>query len=224
MKLHLALTLLIASPILLLGQHSLGLKASGGFSCISNDASSENLKLTIQFAPSIQAGLFYALRLGKHSALGADLVINQIGGKEQLEVNFIDPSGNYIGNGTSQLTKQITYLSLPVYYGFRMNRLTFNLGIQGSLALLSIGKNKGKNLINGIESSFENQYSSINIDRFDFGPRAGILYQLTDKLQLEGMYYYGLNNIFGPNGPGWTWRVQQAIIGVRYTFGSHDQL
>ena len=200
------------------GQQQFGIKVSGGLSKITDSMESSNLTITTPFVFSGQGGFYYNLTLGKKSSLGAELIFSQIEGKEKWEIDFIDIDGNKVGHGTDFTFRHISYLSLPVYYGFKIKRLTINGGFQISYALASSGRQKNDeiNEVHNETYSYDRKTDNIHIEKIDFGPRAGIVYDLTQKLAVEGTYYYGLNNIQKGNPQLWKLKVQQITFGILY--------
>jgi len=128
----------------------------------------------------------------------------------------------YLGYRKDNSYRHISYLSLPVYYGFTINRLVINAGFQISYSISSSGREKDYAIVEGITYTSDNKVDNINIRRFDYGPKAGIIYNLTDKLAVEGTYYYGLNNIQKGNPILWKLKVQQATLGIRYTLWTKE--
>lgn len=218
MKRKLTILLLLTINLTVFGQHNMGLKVNGGLSRISNSFNPSNSTWTVQFAPSGNSGFFYNLQLKNKSVIGAELLFVQIVGKEKIKIDLIDINGNNVGISTGNLYKHISYLSLPICYGFKFNKLTINVGFQTSFVLISSAREKGQSTHNGDVTTWDNKFKELNIDSYDFGPRAGVTYNLTDKFAIEGTYYFGVNNICGNDELNWTWRVQQATVGLRYTF------
>jgi len=184
-----------------------------------------NATLTTPFVSSGQAGLFYNFQFGKKSSLGAELLFSQIEGKEKLEDDLytLNEFGRvYLGYRKDNSYRHISYLSLPVYYGFKINRLLINAGFQISYSISSSGREKGQGVIEGENFKIDIKINDININRFDYGPKAGIIYNLTDKLAVEGTYYYGLNNIQKGNPILWKLKVQQVTLGIRYTLWTKE--
>lgn len=217
MKNLLTILALLILNLTALGQHHLGLKVNGGISRMSNSSNPSNSTNTVHLAPSGNGGLFYNYELGGKSILGADLLFTQIGGIEKIEFDLTS-NGDIIGNTAGTMYKHISYLSLPIFYGIKLNDLTINIGFQFSYAITSSGRQKGEATINGERKTFDTKFDKLNIDPFDFGPRAGLAYSITDNFAIEGTYYYGINNIIAKDGPSWTWRIQQATIGIKYAF------
>jgi len=225
LKLSFILSILFAFNFTVSGQHQFGIKASGVLSRItySTDFLGENP--TTPFVPSGQAGLFYNFQFGKKSSLGAELLFSQIEGNEKLEDDLytLNEFGRvYLGYRKDNSYRHISYLSLPVYYGFTINRLVINAGFQISYSISSSGREKDYAIVEGITYTSDNKVDNINIRRFDYGPKAGIIYNLTDKLAVEGTYYYGLNNIQKGNPILWKLKVQQVTLGIRYTLWTKE--
>jgi len=224
LKLTFILSIVIAFNLNSFGQQQFGIKVNGGLSKITDSMESSNVTVTTPFVPSGQAGLYYNLALGKKSSLGAELLFSQIEGKNIKEIDFIDIDGNKVGHPTNITFSHISYLSLPVYYGFNFNRLTINGGLQISCVLAGSGREKNDAIINEnnkeTHSYYNRKIDHIHFTKFDLGPRAGIIYHLTDKLAVEGTYYYGINNIHQTVPITWEWKVQQMTLGIRYAMGS----
>ncbi len=217
------LMILLSINLTVFTQHNFGLKINGGFSKISNSFAASYPDWTIQFAPSGHCGLFYNLDLSDKSVIGAELLFTQIEGKEKLTIDFFDNKGNNVGYSTAKIYKHISYLSLPIYYGFKLKKLMINVGFQVSYVLTSSSRDKGQTTNNLGVTNWDNKLDDLNVPNYDFGPRAGVTFNLTDKLEIEGEYYYGVNNIMSYNvlksydgKPAW--RVQQTTIGLKYTF------
>ena len=216
MKKQLILIILLTFSLHVFGQHNIGVKINGGVSKISNSLISSNSNLAVQFAPSGHGGLFYYLNLDDRSIIGAELLFMQIEGKDQFKINYFDLNGS--GQGTETIHKHISYLCFPIYYGFKFNKFTFNLGIQSSLVISSSNDVKWEVTFNGDVNTWDNKLSELNIDSYDFGPRAGIIFNLSDKFAIEGTYYFGVYNILDNGEQSQSWRVQQGTIGIRYNF------
>lgn len=194
------------------GQHELGIKASGGVSQITNHINSPGTKQTLYFSASGQGGFFYSFHLGSKSILNVELSFTQIESREKLEIPYLDSYGNPTGQYlTDELWRHISYLSLPLFYSFKFKKLSFNLGGQFSLYLTSSGREKGP--------TWDNRFNKLNVDPYDFGARAGIMFQALKHFSVEANYYFGLNNILSSdvNIPNWYWRVQQINLGIRYS-------
>jgi len=197
-----------------------GIKASGGISRITNSKESSNVDVTTPFVPSGQGGIYYNLALSKKSSIGAELLFSQVEAKEKREVRFTDEYGSSIGQATALFYKHISYLSLPVYYGFNINKLTLNAGFQISRVLASSGREKNDLTFYGFPhdeiNSSNVKMDDINITNFDLGPKAGIFYHLTQKLAVEGTYYYSIGNVNSRVPKVDKLKVQQMTVGIRY--------
>lgn len=127
----------------------------------------------------LNAGLHGKLKLSEKVGLNADLVYNQRGFKGiTKDSSFQDV--NY--------SSRFHYLSLPFYGSLRlMPRLAFELGAETSYFLNLSGKYDGTRI------DSESNDSATNVD---FGLIAGLSFELTDRLSLQGRYYRGLKDVF----------------------------
>lgn len=222
MKRQLIILTILLFNFSIYGQQNIGIKANGGLSRIYNNFnSSPATTLKFYFVPSGQGGLFYNLPLGNKSLLGTELLFIQIEGKERWETRWTDQNGNPTGEiDFDNIEKHISYIGLPIYYGFKIKKLTLNLGVQTSFTLMSSARAQGQvpNGYGGI-STWDNKADNL-YDPFDFGARAGLIFNLTNRFAVEGTYYYGINNILIKNryNTELKMKIQQMTIGLRYTF------
>ncbi len=198
-------------------QHSLGVKAAGGLSKVTTLRPLTNTESKFIFAPSGQAGLFYKFNFGRSSSVGAELLFSQIEGRENMKSYYSDLMGNLTAEYfTTKLDYHLSCLSLPVYYGFTYREFTIHLGGQVSYVLKSRGHWITEACVNNETIQFEDE-GELNLDGYDFGPRAGLMFNLSKQFAIEASYYYGLNNILAnPTPEGWDWKVQQMMLGLRY--------
>jgi len=231
LKLTFILAILIAFNISTFSQQQFGIKVSGGISRIYGSLESpypSPSTSSTSFSPSAQAGIYYNRTTGKNTSLGAELVFSQVQGEQMVYWDnnkyLVAP---YIEGYRSDITyEHISYLSLPVYFGVTYKRLTINGGFQISYVLSSSGSNESSNnyillteegnRITREEDGINRELDNLDIKAFDFGPRAGIVYRLTNRLSMEGMFYYGLNNINQLKSTEEALKIQQMTVGIRY--------
>ena len=175
--------------IITFGQHNLGSKLNGGVSKVNNTIKISNGTIYNQFAPSGQIGLFYNFDFTKKSSFNIELLFNQIEGKERTEFDLTDEYGGVIGNVKIDFNKHLSYISLPIFYGYKLKRFKIELGIQLSLLLTSSGNGQTKMLYNGDNSTSENKYDDLLIDNYDYGSILGLSYDITDKIIVVGNFY-----------------------------------
>lgn len=221
MRRKLTIIFLLFLNLTVLGQHEIGLKLNIGLSRISKESSisdSENAILNVKSALSGQGGIFYNQHLGNNFVFGSELLFIQIEGRDRLEFDIKDVSLENTGHTTSDLYDHISYLGLPIYCGLTIKNMTINAGFQLSYTLASSGREIYNSNINGANYSGEKGINNLPIDKFDFGPRIGLLYNLNDKFAIEGVCYYGINNILrnqDDENP-FSYKIQHATIGLRY--------
>ncbi len=214
---------LITLHLTALGQKDFGLKANFSLCYFSAKFFPTEFPQPMQtffFMPSGQAGLFYNLHFSRQSVFGADLLFNQIEGKQHYESPALDnlgnPTGQYI---TSDMLRHISYLSIPIYYSYNYKRISINGGFQTSFALASSGYVK----IQGPDGTggtivYDLKRDKLEIKDCDFGAKAGFSFALTNKIAIQGSYYYGLLNIYKYYPDEFKYKIQQLTIGVQYKF------
>lgn len=188
-------------------------------------ANIENTTFKIKPALSGNGGVFYNLHFGHNFVFGSELLFIQIEGQDRLEYE-IHYSKDDIGHATSDLYEHISYLGLPIYCGFTIKNMTINAGFQLSYALARRGREALNINVNGAIYSDENRIDNLPIDKFDFGPRIGLTYNLNNKFSIEGVYYYGINNILENQDDSifpLSHKIQQATIGLRYKIFKKDR-
>ena len=227
MRRKLTIFFLLSLNLTVFGQYEIGLKLNFGLSRISKESNigdPTNAILNIKSALSGQGGIFYNLHLGDNLVFGSELLFIQIEGRDRLELDYTDVSLENIGHSTSDLYEHISYFGLPIYCGLTIKNMTLTAGFQLSYAFASSGRETYNSSIDGVIYSGEKVIDNLPIDKFDFGPKIGLVYNLNDKFAIEGIYYYGINNILrnqDDRNP-FSHKIQQATIGLRYTLFKKD--
>lgn len=198
------------------GQWEYGVKGGLGVSKITNEIEELSINPKTYFVVSGQIGVYSLIQSTSNLYFGAELLINQIEGKERSLMKFYDNNDIYTGFSKMEYQTHLTYLSLPVYVGINLSKFTLNAGFQLGLSVLSSEQVKGIINLEGIEMTFDETNHHLNFDKYDFGPRVGITFSIDERLSLEGTYYRGINNLVKDNPESFSTAVQQAIVGVRY--------
>jgi hypothetical protein len=228
------LLLFLVFNVAVIAQPSFGVKINGGVSRISDN--SFNPVFSTQktyFAPSGQAGVFLNLHIRAHEFFGVELLYSQIQGKEKQvdTLEWYSANGNTRGLvSTSTITHNISYLSLPVYYGVTIKKFTIKVGLQISVALTRSGKSvvespadsMGYFSLSGATTTTTYKTNKLYVKDGAFGQTASITYNLSPKFAIEANYYYEFSNLYRNaklNGNSETvWKFQQITLGLRYAF------
>lgn len=197
-------------------QQNFGITIDGGMSKVSSSLVFNNSTWDVKFLPSGNAGIFYTKILGKKSIIGTELLFMQIESKILTEMDIIGPNETIIGHASSNLTENLSYIGIPLYYGFRFKGITLQIGLQGSIFLKGTAKSKNHATLNGEEQYNENIYDDLAFAFYDFGPKASFLYKITDKLLVTASYYYGIKNIGKENFLDDINKIQQVTLGLKY--------
>jgi len=193
------------------GQNNLGVTIQGGFSQIESYSETNSFHLALTGI----AGLSYNYVLSKKSLLNAELIFQQMEDKSNINFNLTDDNGNNVGSFSGHTYKQLSYLGIQCLYGYKINKLTIQLGLRISRIVRDYLQIKGVADYNG-SSTNENLYNQLYLKHFDLGPVGEIQYNLNSKFAIDASYYYGLNNI-SKNSLNPVWRIRQLTIGLRYT-------
>jgi hypothetical protein len=195
-------------------QHDFGLKASGGLSYVATtDDGYYSINGKDYFQASAQAGLYYNLHIKSKFSFTTELLYSLVKSKRISEtINYLDPNGP---NNKATTKSAISYLAIPIYFGYNIKKLNINLGFQTAFELANSGvveitdSNTGTITSAKIESYIKNM---------DFGARIGFNYQFSKRFAVEAIYYFGLINIAENKYVETTSKIQQILLGIRYNF------
>jgi hypothetical protein len=220
-KLFLILTI-FTSALTSFGQHNFGLKANLGLSYLTTRlelSSTQQIEQTFYPMPSGQIGLYYSYQMTEKFIIGTELLFIPIYGRERIKIFYSDINGNLNGNQSdTYYNRNIYTLGFPIYLGYNYKRFNYNLGAQLHYALTSGGKEKGDMILNGNTLHFENKAKKLEINKIDYGLRAGIVFEKSDRLSLNANYYFGLTNLIDDSSFSsfWVWKVQLVTFGINY--------
>lgn len=196
-----------------MGQNYFGVKFDLGMSKISNQKWDPK-QTSVYFMPSGNIGIYNRLSVSNKSSIVAELLLSQIEGKEiqQMPNAILDQNGNVIGVSYTPmyLRKWITYISLPIYYGFSIKKLTLCMGAQVSCAV----SNFSKASIDGSNKQINWYSRRLNISNFDYGLKFEVNYSIFKRIDLHANYYFGVKNIYNQNNL--EWKIQQVTLGIKY--------
>ncbi len=210
------------------GKLDIGIKANGGASYINSVSTNPyqqpfNVSHKNHIQLSEQYGLFFNVHLKHKFTFGWELLFSQINGREDGIVEYFKwnaASNTEVENySTYNVTRHISCIGLPFYFGYNYKRFNFNLGFQAALLFSSWEQNTGQIVVDYI---YPTTIKSIGNSTFDFGAKTGLIYKLSDRFSLEANYYYGMMNLirdkyYSENGK---WKVQQMTIGLRCRLGT----
>lgn len=216
-KTKVLLTLLFVMIInfTILGQHNVGLKVSLGVSKTFTTTQESPVSYDSKLMLSGSAGMFYTYNFNNKSTFIAELLFTQISGNEKTEsALYVSQSTNIplvVANYT--IYKHISYLSLPLSYGIKINKTTFSLGAQISRIVASKGKLEGQSNSSGSITNLNNNQYDLGLNNYDWGPKIGLFHDLRKNTMLEVNYYYGMNHKDKNTTKG---SNQQMTIGIRH--------
>ncbi len=207
MKLPTILTLFLIN-LTTYGQSNLGVKLNLGISRVTSKFDYKTGPQKFTLMPSGQLGLFYNLDISDKSVLGTELLFLQIEGMEKYKY----PDGSIMF-----IRRNLSYIGLPVYYGYKIKKVIVNVGFQFNYNIRRREQWKGRYDASQ-DIPFDWDTSIPYLDNYDYGIKAGMIFNRNEKFEIEGNYYHGLNNIWNSNPHQGMWKSQQLTIGLRYKF------
>lgn len=207
-------------------QISMGIKASGGLSEVRMKNSPMHLlpldyPRTWKCYPlfSWQSGLFFSMPYKKKSIFGADYLYSKINGKERTTTPMPDGFGNPTNKDiTEDLWNHFSYFGLSAFYGYKIKKMTINLGWQLSFLLKNTAHYK--NVMPGYPV-LENDVSLI-VRKEEMGGILKLLYEVSDNFTIESTLYSSYTNIYTDTNWVNRWLNQQLTFGLRYQLFSRD--
>ena len=195
------------------GQNKVGIKLNLGTSRVTSKFDYKTGPQKFTLMPSGQIGFFFNRNFGIKSMFGAELLLIQIEGREKY---------SYPDGAQMVIRRNLSYIGFPIYYGYKVGKITMNGGFQFNYNIRKVEQWKGKIRLDQ-DLPFDWDRSIPNIESYDYGLKVGIIFNEDRKFETEGTYYHGLNNIWksDPSHLG-LWKTQQLTIGVRYKFLNED--
>ncbi|MBA3898749.1 MAG: outer membrane beta-barrel protein [Bacteroidetes bacterium] len=194
-------------------QHSFGLKANAGVSQIKDNIKYKEGYLSYGML-SGQAGLYYNYDISKRFFIGTELTWMLVRGKQDYPNFFAgwQPPENLIGT-QSKMSREINFLAVPLNFGYKVKKLSFDIGIN-TLYALSANQQFTGHLVFSDKPDQKTEYEpySTEITKFVFAPRAGLAYALTEKIELECNFTFGSYNTNYER----TYNFHQLTFGLRY--------
>jgi len=118
-----------------------------------------------------------------------------------LGEDYINSSGEKFGSGFRDIERHITYLSIPVYYTYRISSWKLGLGIQTSFAMASSDVETSNGTRNGMPYYYQVSKNGLDIIMYDIGPKLYVIYGISRRFIVDLDYYHGVvpinNNMTG---------------------------
>ncbi len=220
MKLHFFkiffVSIFIGNGTLIFCQHQFGFSLAPGISQFNNSADATNTNEKSVFRFSGKGGLFYSYSFS-NIEIQTGIEFIQMEGKDILRMDLIDVNGNTSGSSTDFVFRHISYIGIPITFGYQFGETQPFLGYRYAFEIASSGVEAGYADFNGSRYEWENKYDDINTKPVDHGIILGVNYSLNNKWKLEFNFYAGLNNLFdGSPYLDWVWKNNQLTLGFSY--------
>ena len=220
-KLNAILVIIFFITINLFGQVENGLKLNIGLSKvkkIAHNKSDNDFQVKPGF--SSQIGYYIYIPISERLRIGTELTINQIQSREIKESFSVNAITLERTDYTNKYIRNLFYLNLPIMVGIKLNKIQVNAGFQGGLKIHDT--NKLKRYSGGRLEETKKSFENYDLNKFDFGPRVGLTYQVSKKTSLEAHYYHSLSDVL-EDELLFEWRARQITIGVLYQLGAQTK-
>lgn len=138
----------------------------------------------------------------------------QIEGEEEIiNEHYLLMDGTDLYGYTSYTKTHASYIGVPVYYSYKLNRFAIKGRVQG-LFFLS-GSREYTNIGNFFGEEFleEGLDEHLDFDSFEIGPKIGLEYQFSQSFVIRSDYFIGINEVKHLNKGS-----QQLTLGLNYFF------
>lgn len=222
-KINLLVILLISTRLTVLSQDNLGVKIGLGISSITKSYTDVNDSMEIKStfsknnnpAFSNNFGMYYLVQISEKSLIGFEFLINTTRDRRRVTYDESYSNGNNISHTNYLEKKNITYFRVPLYYGYKIQKISINAGINAMFALRSKGRAKGESISNGEISVIDRKEKKLKIYGYDFGPSIGLTYYFSEEFNFELIYYSGLKNLPLLISVE-KWKNRQLLFGISY--------
>lgn len=197
-------------------QNRRGIKMAAGVGHINNYVYPGDGEFRTQPALAGQLGLFQEWNATDRLVLGAELLGSYVRGKDIYRQRYPYPSFPPTASVwyNDRETKDVFYLSVPLWIGWQVNRWTFNVGGQASLFLGGVrNQDPGLESIHHVSNWQEGRVQNARV--VEVGPRAAMICNLNAKWALEASYYHGATNAFFTAYDVRT-NIRHGLVGVRW--------
>ncbi|MEI6412352.1 MAG: outer membrane beta-barrel protein [Bacteroidota bacterium] len=175
----------------------------------------------VRYSPSGNVGFYAEKAIKGKTTIGINLLWVQIEGRDiDKNQELYGSSGQWeilekIGTATVDSRLHATYIGIPAYVRFQSGKFGLKLGIQTLIFVHANAINKIDGVKYGQPFSAKSTYKSVELNLFDWGPKAGIDYPIGKKFRLNLDYYFGIGRtksvLKGRQN-------RQATLGVSYQF------
>ena len=215
MKRSLILFSLCLSAAGVFSQNTVGIKAGFGLTCIQSEY---HYAIDHQdyMRPSGLIGFVYQHEFPRHSVIGVGLEGFNLRGKMHTEKTAWGEHEDSLGIIKRDLWRTVNYLSVPVYYGFRIRQLTVSVGVRTAFMVNSRGMDEVEypDLYGHIIND-KQELTDLHLCKVSVGPMLALHYQPAERWEIELNYWYGMNNI-NATAEALELHPHAAILGLTY--------
>jgi Outer membrane protein beta-barrel domain len=172
------------------------------------------------------AGFFLNKPIGKKSSIGIELLYMVMENKDVFneELFTFDPftlDKIILGKIEDIIHTHLTYGAIPIFYKLKMERLYLKLGWQTMFLSKSNSDSQTTLTFDGETSTTKMKEDIKGLTKLDFGPKAGLEFQLSERAALSLQYYHGLKNMLGEDS-SYNRYNRQATLGIQYSLTKNN--
>ena len=202
------------------GQDVFGYKINVGSSWINHEVPDYIEVHQIHMALAATTGIYVGHYIGKNGYFSTELLLQQITGHSYSEYAL---SGTTVPRYGLSRYNFLSYVSWPLYVGFRHKQFTIATGTQASYLLRTRTKTKSE----VVAGSFPQPHTyddKASKNRFNMGFIFGLQFQLTSYIAVEASYYHALNNLQkAETNNGRNYKIRHLMLGFRFNVLQKDQ-
>ena len=150
-----------------------------------------------QISPiSWKLGGFYEKKISPKSNIGLEVLWVQIGAKAVNSnyklLRFIGGELDTIGTVTRTKYTNLSYLGIPFFYKYKIDKFGFRGGIQFMILIVGSSYNETDGERNGEPYYYKSSTKNADVPRFDFGPILGFDYKINKRYSVKMEIYFGI--------------------------------
>lgn len=165
---------------------------------------------------SLQAGAFAEYKFAKRFGAGLELLYWWQNGKVEDEFTYTDIISGKPVSEVDVYRAHLSYFAIPVFFHYYMQDVVLMLGAQSGFEFGEAATIQVTTSTDGVTEKFDETDFDSNLEDFDVGIKAGVLYKISDQVTAGLEYYNGRVNLSQNNDLPYASRNQYFYGSLRY--------
>jgi hypothetical protein len=187
---------------------------------ISKNKLSNMQNADTDWAISGSAGFFFLKKFDKNSSLKFSLLVivinaitrNWLTGSNNPSV----PKNSFQVDHNSWDKYHLTYVGISILYGFSLNKISAEIGIQPMVFIVGNYREKREFFPIGTLPKIDRNYDLNEYKRFDVGPKISLTYDINNRITGFIDYFRGMRKVFIDRYHIWH-SNRQLTLGLQYS-------